>query len=159
MRRHVFWYTTPDEIQLLYRDYRLLVKRSGNFPPLNVVEANILEVHRRIHLLRHEAATRIQVIRGSGTAVVVSRFVVYVKLSPTCCSRTVMQSCVRGLLARHYVRLVCSQRAAAETRRVRAAIAIQCAIRRLFGVRKVARRSVLCHFVTARLRDSVAGFQ
>jgi hypothetical protein len=59
-RRHLFWYTSKPEVDLLYRDYRLLVRRTGNNPPLRVVEGNILEIHKRICVLETEAATVIQ---------------------------------------------------------------------------------------------------
>ena len=59
-RQHMFWYTSRQELDLLFYDYRLFVKRSGNNPPLRVVENNILEIEHRIKLLEHEAAVRIQ---------------------------------------------------------------------------------------------------
>jgi len=64
-RRHVFWYKRPAEKELVYRDYRLFVDRTGNMPPLYVVEANFLELQKRIHTIESTAANVVQKV---GTA-------------------------------------------------------------------------------------------
>ncbi len=56
----VFWYKRPEELRLLYRDYRLLVQRTGNEPPLYRVEKNINTVAARVSLLMAQRAVRIQ---------------------------------------------------------------------------------------------------
>jgi hypothetical protein len=58
-----YWYKTKAELDLLYKDYRILVQRTvgtGNRPPLYVVEQNINEVARRVMALLNMYATRIQ---------------------------------------------------------------------------------------------------
>jgi hypothetical protein len=55
-----FWYKTKAELDLLYKDYRILVQRTGRRPPLYVVEQNINEVARRVMVLLNMYATRIQ---------------------------------------------------------------------------------------------------
>ena len=57
----VFWYKTRAEQELLYKDYRTLVRRTGNNPPLEKVEANIHEIARRIFTQQCIRATKIQV--------------------------------------------------------------------------------------------------
>ncbi len=65
-RRHLFWYKSRADLDLLYRDYRLFVARTGNNPPLKVVECNILELARRVLALQSRAAVRIQrLLRGA----------------------------------------------------------------------------------------------
>ena len=59
-RMKCFWWKTDAELRLLKKDYRLLVRRKGNKPPLHVTEANIHEVARRVGLLLDMFATRIQ---------------------------------------------------------------------------------------------------
>jgi hypothetical protein len=56
----VFWYKRKAEQQLLYRNYRLLVERTGNDPPLHRVENNIHMLHERIHILECRRAALIQ---------------------------------------------------------------------------------------------------
>ncbi len=48
------------ELDLLFRDHRLFVERTGNNPPLRVVEANIQELARRVMRLHSKAVLRIQ---------------------------------------------------------------------------------------------------
>ena len=55
-----FWYKTPQELRLLYANYRLLVTRSGHKPPVYIVEENIREVYRRCVFLLNEYAAKIQ---------------------------------------------------------------------------------------------------
>jgi hypothetical protein len=59
-RMKCFWWKTDAELRLLKKDYRLLVRRKGNKPPLHLVEANIHEVRRRVGLLLDMFVTRIQ---------------------------------------------------------------------------------------------------
>ncbi|GBG28407.1 Hypothetical Protein FCC1311_046302 [Hondaea fermentalgiana] len=61
----VFWYKRKEEIKLLHRDYRILVERTGNDPPLHIVEKNIIELARRVHEIECQRAARIQCrVRG-----------------------------------------------------------------------------------------------
>jgi len=61
----VFWYRRKPELDLLYRNYRLLVSRTGHEPPLHQVEANIIEIERRVVAGEDEEATIIQArVRG-----------------------------------------------------------------------------------------------
>lgn len=46
--KRVFWYKRREEQDLICEDYRLFVARTGNQPPLRVVEDNIIELGRRI---------------------------------------------------------------------------------------------------------------
>ena len=65
-KRHVFWYRRPAEKKLVYHNYRLFVDRTGNMPPLHVVEANYIELEARIHTLETQAANVVQkVFRGT----------------------------------------------------------------------------------------------
>lgn len=65
-RRHVFWYKRHAEKKLVFHNYRLFVDRTGNMPPLHVVEANFLELEERIHSIESKAANVIQkVFRGT----------------------------------------------------------------------------------------------
>jgi len=59
-RRHIFWYKRKAERALIFRDYRLFVDRTGNMPPLHVVEANYIELEARIHTLEMQAANIVQ---------------------------------------------------------------------------------------------------
>ena len=56
----VFWYKRKEELRLLYRDYRLLVSRLGNDPPLHRVEANIHRLFDNIDRIEGAYATIIQ---------------------------------------------------------------------------------------------------
>ena len=56
----VFWYKRPAELRLLYLDYKELVDRTGNRPPLYKVEDNIQEIRDRVHTIECEYATKIQ---------------------------------------------------------------------------------------------------
>ena len=58
--RRVFWYKRSAEIDMLNRDYKLLVRRTGYQPPLHKVEWNINEIARRIFELQCAYATIIQ---------------------------------------------------------------------------------------------------
>ena len=56
----VFWYKRKVELELLYTNYRLLVQRTGNYPPLHRVEANIARIAERIHKIECRYASTIQ---------------------------------------------------------------------------------------------------
>lgn len=58
--RKVFWYQREAELEMVYKDYRELVRRLGNRPKLHVVENNILEIARRVHVLECRYALKIQ---------------------------------------------------------------------------------------------------
>lgn len=59
---HVFWYDNKDDLNLIYRDYKLFVEKTGNFPPLRVVEENIEMIYKRVHALECNYSTQIQKI-------------------------------------------------------------------------------------------------
>ena len=56
----VFWYKRKEELKLLYRDYRLLVSRLGNDPPLHRVELNIHRIYENVDRIEGSYATLIQ---------------------------------------------------------------------------------------------------
>ena len=56
----VFWYKRKAEVEMLYRNYRLLVERTGNEPPLWRVERNIIIIEERIHIVECKSAATIQ---------------------------------------------------------------------------------------------------
>eukprot|EP00941_MAST-03F_sp_MAST-3F-sp1_P000377 g377.t1 len=58
--KRVFWYRRAQEREQLFKDYAVLVKRTGNRPPMIVVERNIVELHRRVHLIESRYAQNIQ---------------------------------------------------------------------------------------------------
>lgn len=59
-KRHIWWYKRKAELELIYRDYREFVERTGRQPPQHVVEANILEIAARIAVIEAKAAVLIQ---------------------------------------------------------------------------------------------------
>eukprot|EP00924_Labyrinthula_sp_SR-Ha-C_P015624 augustus_masked-scaffold_4-processed-gene-5.6-mRNA-1 protein AED:1.00 eAED:1.00 QI:0/0/0/0/1/1/3/0/1026 len=62
----VFWYKRRDHVGQLYKDYRVLVQRTGFIPPLHEVEKNIQQVRNNVHSLECQKATFIQkYYRGS----------------------------------------------------------------------------------------------
>jgi len=58
--KKVFWYKTKTETNILYKNYYMLVERTGFNPPTSVVEANIKEIAQRILDREAELATRMQ---------------------------------------------------------------------------------------------------
>jgi hypothetical protein len=56
----LFWYKRPQEIDLLYRDYQLLVERTGNRPARFLVERNIIIIAEKIFEKQQTMAARIQ---------------------------------------------------------------------------------------------------
>lgn len=62
---HVFWYDNENDLNLIYKDYKLFVEKTGNFPPLRVVEENIEMIYKRVHALECNYSNQIQkVFRG-----------------------------------------------------------------------------------------------
>lgn len=59
-RPPVFWYENPAERSVLFWNYREFVRRSGGRPPLVKVEANVLEITRRMLLREYALVSRIQ---------------------------------------------------------------------------------------------------
>ena len=65
-RRHVFWYKSQQEADLVFKDYKLYVERTGNDPPRRVVEANILELSQRVVDIQGEYIVKLQALfRGT----------------------------------------------------------------------------------------------
>ena len=62
MGKPVFWYNDDEECDVLYSDYRLLVERTGNKPPLLVVEENIIEIAKRVLVIEKVMVARIQAL-------------------------------------------------------------------------------------------------
>ena len=63
--KKVFYFKKPTQVKLLHEDYRLLIERLGNNPPLHRLEWSMQEIARRIFRLQCNFATRIQkLIRG-----------------------------------------------------------------------------------------------
>ena len=61
----VFYFKKPVQVKLLHEDYRLLIERLGNNPPLHRLEWSMQEIARRIFRLQCNFAIRIQkVVRG-----------------------------------------------------------------------------------------------
>eukprot|EP00939_MAST-03C_sp_MAST-3C-sp1_P001038 g1038.t1 len=61
----VFWYSRKAELEVLFKDYKVLVRRTGGRPPTHKVARNIIEIARRVHTIECEYASRIQArIRG-----------------------------------------------------------------------------------------------
>ena len=58
--KRVFWYKRSAEVDMLFRDYKLLVRRTGYEPPMHKVEFNINEIARRVFKLQCGYATVIQ---------------------------------------------------------------------------------------------------
>jgi hypothetical protein len=59
-RMKIFWYKTKNETDVLFKDYYTLVDRTGYNPPLFIVEANILEIAKRILIREAELCTNVQ---------------------------------------------------------------------------------------------------
>ncbi len=75
-RRHLFWYKSRTELDLLFKNHRLFVQRTGNNPPLRVVETNILELSRRVLRIHSRCALRVQTAwRGALARVLVGLLV------------------------------------------------------------------------------------
>lgn len=56
----------PPPLSTSHRDYRVFVDRTGNQPPLHAVEANVLEIARRIHHIETIKSVDVQrVFRGT----------------------------------------------------------------------------------------------
>ena len=63
--KKVFYFKKPVQVKLLHEDYRLLIERLGNNPPLYRLEWSMQEIARRIFRLQCNFAIRIQkVVRG-----------------------------------------------------------------------------------------------
>jgi len=56
----VFWYKRKEQVSLLYKNYKVLVERTGNNPPLWRVEENINTIACRVHQIECARAAAIQ---------------------------------------------------------------------------------------------------
>lgn len=92
--KRVFWYEEV-MLEVLYRDYRELVQRTGYVPSLINVENNILTIARRILKFENDMATMIQLKWRSIASVLVVRCV----LRNQCYVRDMRESSVRKIQA------------------------------------------------------------
>ena len=59
-RTKCFWYSRPEELEFVFRDYVGFCERTGFAPPRMVVEKNIAELSRRITARKNELLTLVQ---------------------------------------------------------------------------------------------------
>ncbi|OQS07193.1 hypothetical protein THRCLA_00809 [Thraustotheca clavata] len=56
----IFWYDNAEELAVFREDYREFVRRTGNRPPLWRVEANVIEITKRVLRRENQLVARIQ---------------------------------------------------------------------------------------------------